>query len=92
MANRFNKIIDQEYVGMPFQEILAAASIRQKTGDTNRAAYDGMNDLLSANKAIPTSPDEEYLKQSELAAQNLINQYVSDQNKISDPNSIYNFT
>jgi hypothetical protein len=91
MANRFNKIIDQEYVGMPFQEILAAASIRQKTGDTNKALYDDANTMLSKYAAIPQSADEEYKKTSEKTIEGIISNYISDPNKLYNPNTMYNF-
>lgn len=90
MSNRFNQIIDQQYVPLPFQEIMAASAIRQKTGDLNRAQLDDANAMLAKYNAIPESIDLEYKREAEKKANELIDSYMSP-DKLYSPTTMYNF-
>jgi len=63
MANRFNQLISQQYVPIPFQEVALAAAIGQKTADANAAALDAEMADIGKIKAIPNTPQEKYVKE-----------------------------
>lgn len=90
MANRFNQLISQQYVPIPFQEVAQAAAIRQKTADTNAGLMDKELSDLNSLKAIPGTPQEQYAKEYLAKVNEAFAQYSSPE-KLSNPNNFLEF-
>lgn len=90
MANRFNQLISQQYVPIPFQEVAQAAAIRQKTADANASLMDKELSDLNSLKAIPGTPQEKYLRSYLAQVNEAFSQFATPE-KLSNPNTPLEF-
>jgi hypothetical protein len=91
MANRYNQLIDQQYVPLPFEDYLKTAQIVAKRGDDNKALLDGALAETSKLKAIPNSADEKFLRDYQGKVNELVGKYSSDPSLYTNPNAVNNF-
>ena len=89
--NRFNQITDQQYVPLPFKEIMAAGAMADKRADNNLAAIN--TDLAASDKlgAIPGTKDQTYIQGVQKQMGELVNKYSTDPKLYSNPSAYYNF-
>ena len=89
--NRFTNITDQQYVPLPFEDIVYASKLQEQRGANNLSAIGQESANIGKLRAIQGSQDEQYLKDYKAKVDDLVTRYSTDPKLYLNPNSVYNF-